>query len=382
MKIMSGSESRAFTMSGIKRDHSRFRDIVRGKIRENLKKFISNGELIARKGNGRVSIPVPQIDLPRFTFGTQQQGGVGQGAGEPGDPVHGEPKDGESGEGKAGKDQGNHELEVDLSLDELAQMLGEELELPRIEPRGQQEINARSHKYTDIQNVGPQSLRHFKRTYREALKRQIAAGIYDPKNPVIVPIKSDFRYRGWAAAPRPQTNAVILYIMDVSGSMGDEQKEIVRSQAFWIDTWLRSQYKGIHRRYIIHDAVAREVDEDTFYRTRESGGTLISSAYKLALDILKKDYPSSDWNIYPFHFSDGDNWSSEDTNLCLQMMSEEILPLVNQFSYAQVESRYGSGQFFKDLLQRFGAEKKVVANRIPDKDAIYQSIKEFLGTGR
>lgn len=369
-------------MSGIKRDHSRFRDIVKGKIRNNLKKFISNGELIARKGNGKVSIPVPQIELPRFVFGTQQQGGVGQGDGNTGDPVPGQPKEGEEGTGEAGQGEGQHELEVEFSLEELAQMLGEELQLPRIEPKGSHEIKSKSYKYTDIHNVGPQSLRHFKRTYREALKRQIAAGIYNPKNPVIVPIKSDFRFRGWAVSPQPQTNAVIIYIMDVSGSMGDEQKEIVRSEAFWIDTWLRSQYRGIHRRYIIHDAVAREVDEDTFYRTRESGGTLISSAYKLAMEMIKKDYPQADWNIYPFHFSDGDNWSSEDTNMCLAMLAQEMLPVVNQFSYAQVESRYGSGQFFKDLLERFGTEKKVVANRIPDKDSIYQSIKEFLGTGR
>ena len=190
------------------------------------------------------------------------------------------------------------------------------------------------------------------------------------------------RFKGWSETPKPQTNAVIIYMMDVSGSMGDEQKEIVRTEAFWIDTWLRSQYKGIHRRYVIHDAAAREVDEDTFYRTRESGGTLISSAYKLALDMIKKDYPASDWNIYPFHFSDGDNWSTEDTKICLDMVQNELLPVCNQFSYGQVESRYGSGQFFKDILERFNGEEKIVASRIADREGIYESIKQFLGGGR
>ena len=75
-------------------------------------------------------------------------------------------------------------------------------------------------------------------------------------------------------------------MMDVSGSMGDEQKEIVRIESFWIDAWLKKQYKGLETRYIIHDAVAREVDRDTFFRTRESGGTMISSAYKLAAQII------------------------------------------------------------------------------------------------
>ena len=374
--------SRAFTMSGIKRDHGRFRDIVRGKVRHNLRKFISNGEMITRRGNDRVAIPVPQIDLPRFTFGSGKGGGVGQGDGNPGDPVNGKPQEGEGGDQKAGDNEGQHELDAELTLDELAQMLGEELSLPNILPKGSQEVTSKSTKYTDIHTQGPQSLRHFKRTYREALKRQISSGTYDPKNPIIVPIKKDQRFRGWSETPRPQTNAVIIYMMDVSGSMGDEQKEIVRTEAFWIDTWLRSQYQGLHRRYVIHDAAAREVDEDTFYRTRESGGTLISSAYRLCMDMIRSDYPSADWNIYPFHFSDGDNWSSEDTKICLDLVSEDMIPIVNQFSYGQVESRYGSGQFFKDLLERFASHDRVVATRIADKEGIYESIKTFLGGGR
>jgi sporulation protein YhbH len=377
----SGGGGRSFSLSGIKRDHSRFRDIVKGKVRQNLRKFISHGELLSRRGNDRVSIPVPQIDLPRFTFGNGKGGGVGQGEGNPGDSVNGQPQEGQ-GEGKAGQDPGQHELEADFTIEELAQMLGEELSLPNIEPKGSQEVTTKSTKYTSIHTQGPQSLRHFKRTFKEALKRQISSGIYNPDNPVIIPIKQDLRYRGWSETPRPQTNAVIIYMMDVSGSMGDEQKEIVRTESFWIDTWLRSQYEGIHRRFIIHDAAAKEVDEDTFYRTRESGGTLISSAYRLCLDMIHKDYPSANWNIYPFHFSDGDNWSSEDTKICLDMVNNEMLPVVNQFSYGQVESRYGSGQFFKDILERFNENSKVVASRISDKEGIYESIKTFLGAGR
>lgn len=368
-------------MAGIKRDHSRFKDIVRGKIRENLRKFITHGELLTKRGQDRVAVPVPQIDLPHFTYGSRDKNGVGQGEGNPGDPVNGEPQEGE-GQGQAGQGEGDHALEVDVQLEELARMLGEELHLPNILPKGSYDVTTKSTKYTDIHHVGPQSLRHFKRTYREALKRQISSGVYDAKNPVIMPYKQDFRFRGWAETPKPQTNAVILYIMDVSGSMGDEQKEIVRTEAFWIDTWLRSQYAGLHRRYIIHDAAAREVDEDTFYRTRESGGTLISSAYKLAIDMLKKDYPSSNWNIYIFHFSDGDNWSAEDTKICLDILNSDIMPSVNQFAYGQVESRYGSGQFFKDLLERFSEDERLVATRIEDRDGIYESIKHFLGKGR
>jgi sporulation protein YhbH len=367
----------------IKRDHSRFRSIVKGKIKQDLKKYVTNGEMIGRKGKDMVTIPVPQIEIPRFRFGDKEQGGVGQGEGKPGDAVgQGEPQEGE-GEGKAGDNQGNHTLEVDLTLQELAEILGEQLALPKIEPRGHKTLKSKTEKYTGIANQGPNSLRHFKRTFKETLRRQISAGIYNPDDPTIVPIRRDMRYRSWKSDVRHENSAVIIYMMDVSGSMGDEQKEIVRTEAFWIDTWLRSQYKGIETRYIIHDATAREVDENTFFRTRESGGTLISSAYKLCEKMIQTDYAPSDWNIYPFHFSDGDNWSGEDTRLCLELLEKSLLNVCNVFCYGQVESRYGSGQFYKDLKEHFGGDHdSVILSKIENKEGILQSIKDFLGKGK
>lgn len=367
-------------ITGIKRDHLRFKQIVKGKIKQNLKKYISQGELIGRQGKDYVSIPVNQIDLPRFKFGKRQQGGVGQGEGAPGTPLG--PGEDPAQQQQAGNTPGQHAMEVEVTLAELAQMLGDELALPRIEPKGQGSINSSKYKFTGINNVGPNSLRHVKRTFKQALKRQITTGMYDPLDPVIIPTKRDARYKAWKKVEKPENNAVIIYMMDVSGSMGDEQKEIVRTESFWIDTWLRSQYNSIDIRYIIHDASAREVDQDTFYHTRESGGTLISSAYKLCNEIIDKEYPSSEWNIYALHFSDGDNWSGEDTKLCVEMLKAELLPKVNQFCYGQVESRYGSGQFIKDLLEHFKDEERLVTSKIESKEAIYRSLKEFLGKGR
>lgn len=356
---------------------------MKGKIKQDLKKYITHGEMIGRKGKDLVTIPMPQIDIPNFRFGDKETGGVGQGEGEPGDPISGQPGD-EPGNGQeAGNAPGQHDLEVDLTLQELAEILGEQLQLPKIEPRGQKNLKSRADRYTSISSEGPRSLRHFKRTYKEALKRQISTGTYDAKNPVIVPIKRDFRYRSAKADIRHENSAVIIYMMDVSGSMGDEQKEIVRTEAFWIDTWLRSQYKGIETRYIIHDATAREVDEQTFFRTRESGGTLISSALKYCEKIIETDYSPDDWNIYPFHFSDGDNWSSEDTKICLDLLDQSLLPKVNVFCYGQVESRYGSGQFYKDLKEHYGTDHdSVILSKIENKDGILNSIKDFLGKGK
>jgi sporulation protein YhbH len=369
-------------MQRIDTDKNRFREIVRGKIRRNLKKYISKGELIGKQGKDLVSVPVPQIDLPRFKYGRRDNGGVGQGPGEPGDEVGKGDGEGESGQGEAGEGEGEHPLEVEVSLDELAQILGEELALPKIEPKGKKKFESFDRKYTGIRPVGPNSLRHFRRTYKEALKRSIASGTYSGERPVVVPIRHDMRFRSFKEETRPHHNAVIIYMMDVSGSMGDEQKEIVRIESFWIDTWLRSQYKGIESRYIIHDASAREVDRDTFFRTKESGGTMISSAYKRCWDIISKDYPSGEWNIYPFHFSDGDNWSADDTMQCVKLLRESIIPASNVFCYGQVESPYGSGQFIKDLRVHFRDDDAVITSEIKNKEAIVKSIREFLGKGR
>jgi uncharacterized protein len=373
----------AGTMSlKIDTDHSRFRQIVKGKVRQNLRQYISQGQMMGRKGKDQVSIPIPQIDIPRFVFGSKQNGGVSQGSGEVGEGL--EPGDGQegSGSGKAGEGEGQHSLEVDITLDELADILGEELELPQIQNKGESRIRATKERYTGIRTVGPESLRHFKRTYREALKRSIASGTYDRENPMIVPQKDDKRFRSWKENNEPVANAVIIYMMDVSGSMGEEQKEIVRIESFWIDTWLRRQYKGLDSRYIIHDAVAREVDRETFFHTRESGGTMISSAYRLASQLIDDKYPPDLWNIYPFHFSDGDNWSMDDTLTCVELLKQHLLPRVNMFAYGQVESPYGSGQFIKDIREHFSGDDRLVTSEIPDKDGIVGSIKDFLGKGR
>src|SRR5436305_258140 len=362
----------------IERDQQRFRKIVRGKVKSNLSKYISRGEMIGKKGKDLVSIPLPQIIIPQFRYGQKGSGGVGQGDGDVGTPLS--PGQGD-GAGKAGDQPGGHILEVELTMEELAAILGEELALPRIEPRGKKNIVTRRDKYNTIRQVGPESLKHFKRTFKRALKRQISSGSYAPEDPRIIPVREDKRYRSWKEVPQPHAVAAIVYMMDVSGSMTDEQKEIVRIEAFWIDMWIKAHYQGVETAYIIHDAVAQEVDEHTFYHTRESGGTKISSAYELCDRIITARYPADQWNVYAFHFSDGDNWG-DDIPKCIEILTEKVLPRVNLFGYEQVESPYGSGEFHDYVHELLGEHENVVTSRIPDREAILGSLKEFLGTGR
>lgn len=363
----------------IEQDHQRFRGIVKGKIRGDLRRFLQRGELIGKEGRKFVSIPVHDIDIPTFRYG-DNSGGVGAGEGKDGDPVG----QGQESGGQGGEQEGQHLMEVEVSLEELADILGEELRLPRIEPRGRHRLTTIRDRYSGVRSQGPDSLRHFKRTYREALKRQLMLGLYDPANPVVVPVKRDVRYRSWKEVKAPQSNALIVYMMDVSGSMGDEQKELVRLESFWIDTWLRRNYEGIESRYIVHDVNAKEVDRETFYHVREDGGTRISSALRCCLETLEAHYDPSEWNTYLFHFSDGDNSSEADNRVCVDLLRDSLLPRCNMFGYCQVASAYGTGSFINVLHDAFPPTKDsvLVTSKVNGKDDIYNSLKAFFAAGK
>ena len=361
----------------IEHDVQRFNQIVRGKVRQNLRKYITNSEMIGRRGKDLVSIPVQGIEIPRFRFGGPEQG-VGQGEGENGTPIGRGEAQGGSGE-KGGDQPGFHILEAELTLEELAELMGEELELPRIQPKEKRNVEGEIMRYTGIRRVGPEGLRHFKRTYRETLKRQMSSGTYDPTHPTIIPIREDKRYRSWKTYPRPGSNAVIFYMMDISGSMSDRRKELVRLTAFWIDTWLKAHYKNLATRYIVHDFDAHEIDADTFYHINTNGGTRLSSALQLCADIIQKEYPPEDWNLYAFQFSDGANCGEEDDKLCLQILQETLLPEINLYCYGEVDTP--ADYLFRTFLDQNVEDEKVSTAQISNDTEIYGAIKAFLGKG-
>lgn len=349
-------------MLGIDRDREKFRQIVKSKIKEDLRKYMSQEgfEIYGKSGKQKIRVPIPRIAIPKFIWG-EKGGGVGQGEG-----------------GREGGDQNaDNPLEVDVSLEDMANLLSDELELPRIEPKGKSQIELDSHKYRTTRTTGPESLKLFKKTYFQALKRQVSAGEYDMDNPVVLPIKEDKRYRASKPLFVPNHQCVVFYLMDVSGSMGEAEKELARLTSFWIDLWLRSQYKNITSRYVIHHHDAKEVDRETFYHTREGGGTRISSAYQLTKDIIKIEFPPEDWNIYIFQYSDGEDMSvtSEDAMAIIR----ELLPAVNQISYCEVRQ---GGSFKDNLTRSFGNQPKIVTATAYEKTQILDAIKQFFVQGQ
>jgi uncharacterized sporulation protein YeaH/YhbH (DUF444 family) len=361
-------------------DVDRFHNIIKGRVRKDLKKLVTSNDMLGQQGSKTVRIPIHSIDMPRFTYGGPGSG-TGMGPGNVGDPMGGSNQPGD-GSGQAGNEKGEHQFAVEFTPEELAKMLGEELELPDIDIRGKGKIGSAKYKYNSINRVGNEGLRHFRRTYKEALKRSISTGTYNPDNPVVIPIRDDKRYKASSPQPEPDVNAVIIYIMDVSGSMGDEQKHIVKSEVYWTDLWLSQQYEGLISRFIIHDTEASEVDREQFFNVSESGGTSIASGYKFAAHLLDTEYPYSDWNTYIMHYSDGDNWSDEDNRACVSLIKEKFIPNCNMFGYEQVLSEGGSGMFYGVLEDSFSAEEKVLIHKINDRNDVLSSLKFFLGKGK
>ena len=347
-------------MFSIDHDREKFRKIVRSKIKEDLRKYMSQEgfEIYGKSGKHKIRVPIPRISIPKFTWG-DKGGGVGQGN-----------------EGDGGDGNEDNPLEVDVSLEEMANLLSEELELPRIEPKGKSQVELESHKYRTTRTSGPESLKIFKKTYFQALRRQIMCDEYDLKNPVILPIKEDKRYRASKPLYVPNHQCVVFYLMDVSGSMGEQQKELARLTSFWIDLWLRSQYKNITSRYIIHHHDAKEVSQHVFYHTHEGGGTRISSAYALTKEIIKIEFPPDDWNIYIFQYSDGEDMTSNSED-AVQLI-KDLLPAVNQISYCQVRE---GGTFQQILTRNFSGQPKVVTTAAYEKTQILDAIKQFFLQG-
>ena len=145
----------------------------------------------------------------------------------------------------------------------------------------------------------------------------------------------DLRYRNQVKVPVPSSKAVMFCLMDVSGSMTQDVKDIAKRFYILLYLFLQKTYEHIEIVFIRHHTSAKEVSEEDFFYSRETGGTIVSSALKLMHQVVEQRYSSSEWNIYAAQASDGDNWD-DDSPLCAQILSEQLLPLVQYFSYIEI----------------------------------------------
>jgi uncharacterized sporulation protein YeaH/YhbH (DUF444 family) len=339
----------------IEEDHKNFRDVVSGRIRKALKKFVKSGNIFRNRGkNGKVSISIPRIDIPHIVYGDNNSG-VGRGNAKPGDVIG---RDDNKGDGK-GNQAGQDEAEgimIQLDMEEVLKFMQDELRLPNLKPREDECLDDIKIKYNNISLVGPESLRHTRRTMLQALKRLCSTGEinklhsvpgYKDQVKLITPINSDKRYRQYKEIKSPSSNALVVYARDGSASMDQAKCDVVSDMAWWIDIWIRRFYKRVERLFVWHDVAASEVSEDKFYKYRFGGGTLCSSALKLISKQFENRFPTKKWNIFVFYFTDGEN-QDNDNQVFLKLLKEQFGEHVcNLFAITQIYAYTDKGSIME-----------------------------------
>jgi len=276
------------------------------------------------------------------------------------------------GSGRSGGDSGSGEddFEFVLSRDEYLDILFEDLELPDLKNKMLKDVDSWASQRAGYSTTGSPNNLNVEQSMRRGIGRRIALGrkrkqerideieeqlkqeidkdvikalleeLTSLKNkirsiPFIDPI--DLRYNAFAKVPQPKNAAVMFCILDTSGSMGEHEKDLAKRFFLLLHLFLRTKYKKVDIRFIRHHTEARECSEDEFFHARDNGGTIVSTALKLVNDIIAKDYPQSDWNIYVSQASDGDNFSNDNDEV-VKLMLEQILPKSQYYFYLHLAS--------------------------------------------
>ncbi len=321
-------------------DQARHLARIKTALRERLGELVTEDAIITSDKRQVVRVPLKSLEEFKFRFDSWRGGHVGQGPGgtETGDVLGRLPPAAPQG-GEAGSAPGRDVYEVEVTVDEVASLLFEDFRLPYLEPRGGRALEQEGPVFRDVRKVGLLGNLDKRRT----LKANLMRNARDARGPRIHNLRpDDLRFKTWIDERQHEGSAVVIAMRDVSGSMGDFKKRMTRAFFFWMLRFLRTHYRQVDVVFIVHHTQARLVDEDSFFQLAESGGTKVSSAYELCRAVMARHYSAEHWNVYPFHFSDGDNWSDADNRRTVELL-EEILPSVNLFGYAEIrEGGYAS----------------------------------------
>ncbi|WP_419874375.1 sporulation protein YhbH [Candidatus Pristimantibacillus sp. PTI5] len=354
-------------------DQARHQEKVHEAIKQNLPDLVSDESIVLSDGRRTIKVPIKSLDESHFIYNYNKKQHVGQGDGDSqvGDVLGVDPQ-AAKGPGKgqdAGDQPGEDVVDTEISIDQLEDMLFEELELPNLEQKQKDQLQTTEIVFHDIRKKGIMSNIDKKRTLIENLRRNANAG----KSGIGGISPDDLRYKTWNEIVKPQSNAVILALMDTSGSMGSFEKYCARSFFFWMTRFLRRKYEHVEIVFIAHHTEAKEVTEEEFFNRGESGGTICSSAYQKAIEVIDSRYPTSNWNIYPFHFSDGDNLTS-DNERCVKLIGQ-LMERSNMFGYGEV-NQYNRSSTLMSAYKHIN-HKKFMYSVIKEKGEVYKALKTF-----
>ncbi len=302
-------------------DRSRHKQKIEKAIREGVHNIVAEESIIGQDGKKKIKIPVRGIKEWQFVYGSNQnnkQTGSAPGTDlQKGQVVKKGGQQQQQGGNKAGKDKGEEYYEVELTLEELASYLFDSLGLPDLDKKKMKEIKETKPKRHGHRSNGIMPRLDKRESMINRIRRMSAARragtieVDDDGNEVFPFHEDDLVFHHIKDKPKEATNAVIFFMMDVSGSMTQNIKFIARSFFFLLYQFIRHKYEEVEIVFIGHTTEAFETDEDSFFKRGESGGTHVSSAPRLALEIINKRFHPSSWNIYAFHCTDGDNWSED-----------------------------------------------------------------------
>ncbi len=359
-------------------NRERFIRRYKGQIKDAVQRAVKGRSITDIENGEKISIPVKDINEPNFGHAP---GGVWETV-RPGnqDYLKGDqvqrPKGGGSGSGrgKAGNsdETGEDDFIFELSREEFLNVFFEDLELPNLVKTQLTAAKEYKNQRAGYNVSGTPSNIHVLRSLRGALGRRIAVGgaprkrlklaeqelmalllVAPEDDPQVIELRReihhlrarilaipfidpfDLRYSNRIKVPKPASQAVMFCIMDVSGSMDEAKKDAAKRFFILLYLFLTRAYEKIDVVFIRHHTSAVEVDEQEFFHSRESGGTVVSSALHLLTKIMHERYPSSDWNSYVAQASDGDNWDS-DSVTCRDLLVNAIMPAVQYYAYVEI----------------------------------------------
>lgn len=295
------------------RDWLRHSAKLREAVREQLPDLISRSDVLSRPGARKVQVPVRFLEHYRFRLRDDaEQKGVGQGDVKPGDVLHRAGQREVEGGSEGGSGGGELRFVFELDVDDIVEWMFEELQLPDLKPRSTGSLVDETSIREGWDRRGPRSRLDRRRTLKEAVKRRVSQSGQGGQGKDETNFSDeDLRYRQIARRLRPATQAVVIFMLDVSGSMDEGRRRLAKSFFFWVINGLRRQYGQVETVFVAHTNEAWEFSEDEFFRLTATGGTVASSAFHLADEILKDRYDPAQYNCYIFYASDGDNFADD-----------------------------------------------------------------------
>lgn len=338
-------------------DRRRHRQLVEKSIKENLGDILSEESIIGESKNKKFKIPIRGIKEYQFVFGRNNKGvATGNGEEARGDKLGDASEQGKgtgNGNKGAGNSSGDDVYETEITLEELMDYIIEDLNLPNLDRKKYSEIiteSAGRRRGYQRHGINPRLAKKktvMAKMAREQGKKRALGEIGSSVEIERFPFREDdLRYWKVKKKPRKESNAVMIFIMDVSGSMDNTKKYLARSFFFVLSKFIRRKYNNIAFEFISHTTVAKRVSEYEFFHKAESGGTYISSGLNIALDLIKEKYSPDMWNIYPIYASDGDNWS-EDNEKAMTAV-RDLCSISNMFGYAELlPSTYSTTMYYR-----------------------------------